>query len=198
MDTGSTFTALPRALLEELAVPADRRANYRTASGRKVTVDVGWTLVRLQEQTFPTRVIFAEDGEPSLLGMVTPGEALPAVDPVAQRLIPVDADRLRRSGTWTDHQPGDDLPGGPPERKQGRLSAPGVSVAVAPLFPSSGKAPRGSMSYGYTPSRRARVKYPRRYKPTSSENCHIRQASPHRFPGAARDILPTTNCHPRL
>ena len=51
-------------------------------------------MVRLQGQTFPTRGTFAENREPSLLGMVTLGEALLAVDPVAQRLLPVDADRL--------------------------------------------------------------------------------------------------------
>ena len=94
VNTGSTFTAVPRALLEELAVPVARQANSRLADGRTVPVDVGWTMVRLQGQTFPTQVTFAEDGEPSLLGMVTLGEALLAVDPVAQRLIPVDADRL--------------------------------------------------------------------------------------------------------
>ncbi len=94
VDPGSTFTALPRALLEELAVPVDRQANARLADGRTVPIDLGWTMVRLQGQTFPTQVIFAEDGESSLLGMVTLGEALLAVDPVAQCLIPVDADRL--------------------------------------------------------------------------------------------------------
>ena len=94
VDTGSTFTTLPRGLLEELAVPVARQANSRMADGRAATVDVGWTMVRLQGQTFPTRVTFAEEGEPCLLGVVTLEEALLAVDPVGQRLIPVDADRL--------------------------------------------------------------------------------------------------------
>ena len=94
VDAGSTFTAIPRALLEELALPVARQANSRLADGRTVPVDVGWTMVRLQGQTFPTQVTFAEDEEPSLLGMVTLGEALLEVDPVAQCLIPVDADRL--------------------------------------------------------------------------------------------------------
>ena len=94
LDPRSTFTALPRALLEELAVPVDRQANSRLADGRTVPIDLGWTMVRLEGQTLPTSVVFAEDGEPSLLGMVTLGEALLAVDPVTQRLIPVNADRL--------------------------------------------------------------------------------------------------------
>ena len=36
------------------------------AGGRTTTVDVGWTIVRLQDQTLPTQVIFAEENEPGL------------------------------------------------------------------------------------------------------------------------------------
>ena len=59
-------------------------------------VDIGWTIIRLDGQVFPTRVIFAGEDEPSLLGVVTLEEALPAVDPVNRRLVPVDANRISR------------------------------------------------------------------------------------------------------
>ena len=98
VDLRSTFSALPRALLEDLSVPVDRQANSRLADGHTVPIDLGWTMVRLEGQTIPTSVSFAEDGEPTLPGMVTPGEALLAVDREAQRLIPADVDRLWRSG----------------------------------------------------------------------------------------------------
>ena len=94
VDTGSTFTAVPRALLERLGVPVDRTVRSRMADGRTVPVDIGWTIVRLEGQTFPAQVTFAEESEPPLLGMVTLEGALLAVDPVGQRLIPVDAERL--------------------------------------------------------------------------------------------------------
>ena len=94
VDPRSTFSALLRALLEDLSVPVDRQANSRLADGRTVPIDLGWTMARLEGQTFSTSVTFAEAGEPTLLGMVTLGEALLAVDPVAQRLVPVDVDRL--------------------------------------------------------------------------------------------------------
>ena len=94
VDTGSTFTALPRILLQNLGVPVERSARSRLADGSTDMVDIGWTMVRLQDQTFPTRVTFAEENEPTLLGVVTLEEALLAVDPVGQRLLPVDADRL--------------------------------------------------------------------------------------------------------
>ena len=94
VDAGSMFTALPRTLLEELAVPVGRQANSRMAGGRTATVDVVWTMVRLERQTFPIRVTFADEGERSLLGVARLGEALLAVDLPGQRLIPVNADRL--------------------------------------------------------------------------------------------------------
>lgn len=94
VDTGSTFTAVPRSLLEDLGVPVQRQATARLADGRRSTVDIGSAAITLEGQTFVTRVTFAEPGEPALLGVVTLEEALLAVDPVAQKLVPVEADRL--------------------------------------------------------------------------------------------------------
>ena len=93
VDTGSTFTAAPRELLERLGVPVERSAPAELADGNVASVDVGRTIIRLEGQEFPTPVIFAEEGEPSLLGVVSLEDALLAVDPVG-RLIPVNALRL--------------------------------------------------------------------------------------------------------
>ena len=68
VDTGSTFTAVPRALLQRLGVPVRRTARSRLTDGSTVPVDIGWTVVRLEDQTFATQVTFAEENEPSLLG----------------------------------------------------------------------------------------------------------------------------------
>ena len=94
VDTGSTFTALPGSMLRELGVPVEYTARARLADGNSKSVDIGHTMVRLEGRTFPTPVIFARPAEPSLLGVVTLETALLAVDPVGQRLIPVDADQL--------------------------------------------------------------------------------------------------------
>ena len=88
VDTGSTYTAVPRELLRRLGVPVERSLPSETADGRVVPVDVGRTTIRLEGLEFPTPVIFAEEGEPSLLGVVTLEEAALAVDPLAGRLIP--------------------------------------------------------------------------------------------------------------
>jgi clan AA aspartic protease len=90
VDTGSTFTAVPRELLQRLGVPVQDTAPAELADGSTQTVEIGETLIRLQGRQFHTQVIFAGKGEPSLLGVVTLEEARLAVDPIAQRLVPTN------------------------------------------------------------------------------------------------------------
>ena len=93
VDTGSTYTALPRQMLETLGVPVDASVPARLADGSRQMLEIGQTRIRLGGREFSTIVIFAEDTEPSLLGVVTLEEALLAVDPANNMLIPVEAKR---------------------------------------------------------------------------------------------------------
>ena len=93
-DTGRAYTAAPRELLRRLGVPVERSLPSETADGRVVPVDVGRTTIRLEGLEFATPVIFAGEGEPNLLGMVSLEEAALAVDPLAGRLIPANLLRL--------------------------------------------------------------------------------------------------------
>ena len=93
VDTGSTFTALPREILQVLGVPVNRTAQSRLADGTLQTVELGQTAIRLAGNQFITTVIFAEEGKPNLLGVITLEDALLAVDPVNNELVPVVAKR---------------------------------------------------------------------------------------------------------
>ena len=94
VNTGSTYTAVPRELLQRLGVPVERSKPSETADGRIVPIDVGESTIRLQGLQFHTPVIFAEENEPSLLGVVSLEQAALAVDPLAGRLIPTNLLRL--------------------------------------------------------------------------------------------------------
>ena len=94
VDTGSTYTAVPRAMLQRLGVPVERSLPSETADGRIVPVDVGEATIRLQGLQFHTPVIFAEENEPSLLSVVSLEQAALAVEPLAGRLIPTNLLRL--------------------------------------------------------------------------------------------------------
>ena len=93
VDTGSTYTALPRGLLESLGVAVNASVPARLADGSRQMLEIGETRIRLGGREFTTIVIFAEEREPSLLGVITLEEALLAVDPVNNELIPVEAKR---------------------------------------------------------------------------------------------------------
>jgi clan AA aspartic protease len=88
VDTGATYTVLPRVLLEQLGVVAHTRAHFVLADGREIEHDVGRTWVRLGQQQEYTLVVFGDD---ALLGAVTLEELRLAPDPVSQRLLPVPA-----------------------------------------------------------------------------------------------------------
>ena len=91
VNTGATFTKVPRTLLESLDIPVDREYTAVLADGRHVGRQQGWATIRMVAQQFPTAVTFGEPGEPILLGAIALEHALLAVDPHGQSLVPVDA-----------------------------------------------------------------------------------------------------------
>ena len=90
VDTGSTFTKVPRELLERLEIPVERSALSELADGRTVTRDIGLATIRLEGQQLLTPVIFGERGERPLLGVIALEHALLDVDPTNRRLVPTN------------------------------------------------------------------------------------------------------------
>jgi clan AA aspartic protease len=86
VDTGATYTVLPRELLAELGVEAHYHGEFVLADGSMVERDVGRVWMRFENRLEYTFVVFGED---LLLGAVTLEELNRAVDPVQQRLVPV-------------------------------------------------------------------------------------------------------------
>ena len=95
VDPGAIYSQVPREMLERLGVPVWEQTNAETAEGRTIRVDAGNTVIRLEGREFPTPVIFAEEGRPSLLGVMALEHARLAVDPVHRRLVPVNLTHYR-------------------------------------------------------------------------------------------------------
>ncbi len=104
MGTGATFTKVPRSILEALGISADRTYTALLSDGGRVTREQGWAIIRLEGQQFATPVAFGEEGEPTLLGAMALEDALLAVDPNGQRLIPVDALEMTGAEAWNPGQ----------------------------------------------------------------------------------------------
>ena len=88
VDTGSTYTCLPGAVLRELGLAPDRKIPARLPEGGGVEAEIGEVRVRLQGIELTTIVVFDAAVAPARLGAYTLTGALLAVDPVERRLIP--------------------------------------------------------------------------------------------------------------
>ena len=94
MDTGATFTKVPRALLERLGVPVEDTYTAVLTDGSHIERTRGRTLIRIEGKEFPTPVTSGEDGEQNLLGAMALEDAMLAVDPQSKRLMPVNAQEI--------------------------------------------------------------------------------------------------------
>ena len=89
VDTGSTYTWVPRPLLERLDVRVQFQQEFETADGRVVERDMAVTMVRWDGSTRPTLVVFGADSDAILLGAYALEGFSLAADPVNRRLVRV-------------------------------------------------------------------------------------------------------------
>lgn len=88
VDTGSEFTWIPRHVLEELGVTAQRKQGFIVADGRRIDREIGFVLVRAAATEAPALVVFAEAGDMTLLGAHSLEGLNLKIDPVKKELVP--------------------------------------------------------------------------------------------------------------
>ena len=91
VDTGSSYTLLPSAMLREMGISPTRKAAFELGDGRVVEMDVGEARAYINGENAVTPVVFGDDNAAPLIGAVTLEELLLAVDPSGQRLVPTRA-----------------------------------------------------------------------------------------------------------
>ena len=96
VDTGATYTWVPRDVLDAVGVVPKDEWPFLLADGREVRYHVAWAQIRIAGREQPTIVVFGVPGSEPILGVVTLEEFLLAADPVHRRLIPVPG-LLKRS-----------------------------------------------------------------------------------------------------
>ena len=90
VDTGASTSSLPSSILRGLNVEPTRQNAFRFAQGEVRRMGVGQTYIRIMGEEFITDFIFNDEDTTPLLGALTLEAAYMAVDPVSQRLIPVE------------------------------------------------------------------------------------------------------------
>ena len=91
VDSGATYTTMPGSLLRQLGVSPHSKRNFLLADGTRIERDFGQTWVSLQGEQDISPVVFGDEGAMPLLGALTLGVFSLGIDPVNQRLIPVDS-----------------------------------------------------------------------------------------------------------
>jgi clan AA aspartic protease len=89
VDTGATYTGIPRDVLEGLGIMPEDQWPFVLADGREVLYPVAWINIRMHGRVQPTIVVFGEPGSEPILGVVTLEEFCLAADPVNRQLISV-------------------------------------------------------------------------------------------------------------
>ena len=91
VETGATFSSAPATMLENLGVAPQWSSRLRLADGRVVEHQMGEVMAQLDGIRRTIICIFGPPDAPALIGAHTLEAFLLAVDPVEQRLVPVDA-----------------------------------------------------------------------------------------------------------
>ena len=89
VDTGASYTTLPRPLLEALGVVPHESAWFRLADGHQVEREIGRTWIRVGGRAELTLVVFADPGSPALLGAYSLEGLRLAPDPLNRCLVPI-------------------------------------------------------------------------------------------------------------
>ena len=88
VDTGATYTSVPRDTLERLRIEPQEEATFILANGQSVSLGMAWIRLRLDGREQPTLVIFGDPGSTVLLGASTLEGFRLGVDAVNRQLIP--------------------------------------------------------------------------------------------------------------
>jgi len=88
-DTGSSYTWVPRDVLQRLGVPVQARWEFELANGQVIEREIAQTWVRYNGNSHITFVVFGDEGSSPLLGAYTLEGFRLAADPLNGRLVPV-------------------------------------------------------------------------------------------------------------
>ena len=134
--SGAIFTSIPSEVLEKLGMPEERTETVRLADLRPKRRTRGRTIMRLQGEELSTPVTFGEPGEPGLLGDLTLGDAVLAVDPHTRKLIPVEGLLMTEGCGWSRLKAtGDAVPSVSAESNRPG-QCPGQLLVMAPITPT--------------------------------------------------------------
>ena len=90
VDTGATFTLIPKVIFKEIGVEADTKFKLRIADGRFIERGGGTVWVEVEGKGYKVPVIFGEEEDVPVLGVTTLEILGLEVDPITKKLKPTE------------------------------------------------------------------------------------------------------------
>lgn len=90
VDTGASRTVIPRDLVDELGLRAEKRQPFILADGTQIVRDLAWVGIEHEGDSVHSLVILGEPGDSPILGAITLEDLVLQVDPVARTLRPAE------------------------------------------------------------------------------------------------------------
>ena len=86
VDSGATFTVLPKKIVDILKINPIRKEKFELANGWEIVRRVGYCMVKYKDIEVPTQVILGEDDDSALLGVLTLEEMGLTLHPLSRKL----------------------------------------------------------------------------------------------------------------
>ena len=90
VDTGASITSAPASVLRELGVEPIDSHRFQFGQVETRAMDIGQAWLRVEGKERITLVLFNEENTPPLLGALALESLFMGVDPVGQKLVPVE------------------------------------------------------------------------------------------------------------
>jgi clan AA aspartic protease len=90
VDSGATFSVVPREILSDLGIVPDGFEYFKLADLTRIQREVGEASFTFQGKTRSSPVMFGEEGDATLLGVMTLEALALVLDPVRQELRPME------------------------------------------------------------------------------------------------------------
>lgn len=87
-DTGATYSMIPRTELQQIGITPMERLEFEIADGRRIERDIGEATFFWDGKGRTSLVIFGEDSDAAVLGVVTLELLALQVDPYSKQLRP--------------------------------------------------------------------------------------------------------------
>jgi clan AA aspartic protease len=89
IDSGAIYSVVPRSILEELGIRSIKREVFRLADGGTISRDKGIAFFRYGDRVGGADVIFGEEGDMALLGVLTLESLGYGLNPLKRELMPL-------------------------------------------------------------------------------------------------------------